>query len=297
MNRVLRRTSCVSDCTIPSCLQLNCPAGETCVLSSQTCDTCPVVSCIALGSPPSRPAQMSFQQGQLAEPGIIVAVIIAVLIFCALFSFLIWKLMRRLGNIGDSQEKQYWIKDLETIDPATDTRQSNMTLGSLATTMHAESPNIIRIGLHKMSDRAPSLEFYEQGDMFFSADELLRMSYAASSYKSQSVRTSIASTQSNTAIIKPAQKYFPVRAKGALIQVSKAQDPTILQRSRMNECTILNENKSYWDDSYDVPESPIEMDMIDATFEDHFHDGLAASRLPDLPRQRQEHRLSRALTD
>lgn len=262
----MSKRDCVSDCVVPSCSSVQCAASETCVLSSQTCSQCPTVSCVSLSV-----TNLPGDHKTSIPKGAIAGIIIAVLLLLAGSLFLAWVIRQRRRNSQEAIEKAPTSgdeKDLEIF-------QSDESYRDSAGPSHASiqiclSPNLVQ-ELDQSGgclSNTPVL-----GEHFFSADELLRMSYADSR---SSLATTVDTAHKNdtgAAIMQANKPVTAVRAKAAVLQFVKT--PTVLSdtdadRALSGRSQVTSDRRitsqsplaSFWDDSESVLASPIERDLI-----------------------------------
>lgn len=225
MTQLLKR-ECVSNCEIPSCSSITCGKEQTCILSSQTCDQCPTVSCVSLSlTSNGQSTKASFPKGAIA------GIVIIILILLGSVAYLTIKIRRRRQSLQQNSKSVIEIEELNR--EATFGGRPESDLAS------------IRIQLEAGSDRGAASP--ASTGHFFSADELLRMSYAESMQSRSSLNTV---GDSGAAIMQPNNPLTAVRAKAAVLQFTKnvQERPPVLE--------------SCFEDDESILESPIERDLI-----------------------------------
>lgn len=260
----LAKRDCVSDCVVPSCSSVTCGTAETCILSSQTCDQCPSVSCVSLAV-----TNLNTQHHSGIPKGAIAGIVIAIIALAAVSGLLAWIIWKRRRTIYEINEKAS-VHELEN-DLSSSFGQGQERLSSIPSHVSIQiglSPALAQDASSNPMSNLPSL-----GDHFFSADELLRMSYADSRTSLAPTIESSARNDGGAAIIQANNPVTAVRAKAAVLQFSKSPTTTSpvelnspsatqhvlpLERLRISQRPM----SSFWDDSESVLASPIERDLI-----------------------------------
>lgn len=215
----LLKRDCVSDCVVPSCTSITCSANEICVLSSQTCSSCPTVSCVSTSLTATTVDTTSpFPKGAIA--GIAVAAVL--LLVCA--GFLFHKLRQRRQVIKEIGEKASLRGSAQEMGYEDDDE-----VGPSSPVSRFPSNASIQIGLGpsveaKLDPNSRTVSpLPSPNDHFFSADELLRMSYAESTNSAGTSRTRSTMNDGGAAIMQANNPILAVRAKAAVMQFTRRQ--------------------------------------------------------------------------
>ncbi|GAO48051.1 hypothetical protein SAICODRAFT_5826 [Saitoella complicata NRRL Y-17804] len=247
------------DCVTCPDIDLSCPScddGETCILSTQTCDACASVSCVNLSgssSASSTSASSDGGGGGSKQTGSIAGGVVGGLAFVALLITAFWfwhrrQIRRRRGGIAlpththtDPEKCTTTVTPKDT-NPNSSTSKNRRTMASIASTIFTSQPrgsNVIPIHLSPQlpsNATMPTLNIppshihtanlvpvpsphlalpQNLSTQFFSADDLLRVSYASSQ---KSGRESIGTTRTrDTAMVVPVPAAVSAGAKARLM--------------------------------------------------------------------------------
>lgn len=223
---LLSKRGCVSDCVVPSCSSISCASTETCILSSQTCSACPAVSCVSL----SLTVTDTTTDSDVVPKGAIAGIVIAGLLLLCGISFLAWHIQKRRRVIREINEKA----DLMDEDPDLEENNSEFEDVSYSRISRSDSKVAsIQIALDEDLKLSSGLNSpLPAPDHFFSADELLRMSYADSvSSRATSIRIATKSMNEDTdaAIMQANNPVLAVRTKASVLKIQKVPFPNAMQ--------------------------------------------------------------------
>lgn len=289
---LLSKRGCVSDCVVPSCNSIRCSASEACILSAQTCGACPAVSCVPLElTVTMQPMDTRIPKGAIA--GIVIAAIVLVLAASLLF-YKIRQRRRLILEINEKRMKGLPVSDLEQNEVYDD---KSHRLSDVAS---------ITIGISEELAASPTALASPQlpGDHFFSADELLRMSYAESessdsraSQQSQTRDYEAAMIQrtNSTATAMRAKIFQYSRASALGIEASTGTDNAQqnLTLTHHSESAASGPTSCWEDDQDSILDSPVERDLIS---KDHFEPSLPISNRPRASLKRYSSTGGRSLT-
>ncbi|ORY76662.1 hypothetical protein BCR37DRAFT_383297 [Protomyces lactucae-debilis] len=241
VNAFLAKRDCVSQCVVPSCATIKCSANEMCVVSAQTCEACPKVSCAALSGGSTALAgkdKTGFPIGAIAG-----VVVIALLLALGLAWFIVRK--RRVARCTAEMEEESSEMEKQSAKDAT-TYASQWLGGSQSRPRESSASLPICLG--------PVLREENKDTLFFVADDVYRMSYAESlAHTSPEKRTTSGVVDTSPAIIQSANQVTTQRVRPAMIQFR-------LGTSNPAHSPLVEERSGWEDDEAD--ESPIERDLI-----------------------------------
>ncbi|BFZ54647.1 hypothetical protein PYCC9005_001684 [Savitreella phatthalungensis] len=249
----LAKRDCVSDCPTPSCATLSCSSNQICVLTAQTCDACPQVSCQSLDSgtfegvrsPNSASSSTSsnssnagvknFPTGAVAS-----TTVLGILLLAGLISFGLWRVRRRRAAAEEAtarEAKQATGADDDEDD--LDDSDHNVCI-RLDVEKPAASVSIQSLPIHLEQDN----------DLVFGADEMMRMSYASRASSLPVPRTTSAfmrgssttlESDSEAAIIQANNRVMGVRAKANVVQLRKPSASTTSLSSTVRRLPTAHE--------------------------------------------------------
>lgn len=265
----LSKRGCVSDCVVPSCSSISCSAAETCILSSQTCSSCPSVSCVSL----SLTVTDNATEHDTIPKGAIAGIVVACLLLLCSITFLAWHIQKRRNVIREITEKAGFRDDYQDLEENSD--DGNEDGCSRVSRSNSQVASIqIALG-EELKLTSGNISPLPTPDHFFSADDLLRMSYAESaSSRTNSMNNVTRATNGDTdaAIMQANNPIVAVRAKASVMKIQRPPYTidNAARRSRPRELTLEHSNGasgpvlgSFWEnDSDSILESPIETDFI-----------------------------------
>lgn len=240
----LAKRQCVSNCVVPDCGTITCSADQVCVVSAQTCEACPQVSCAALSAPSS--AAVSSPK-RIFPVGVIAGVTIsAALLALGLAYFLFLRRKKALQTQARADEA-------EADKQKTPKASMEMSPYSSVWLNHQQQSHVSTATLPVCL--GPAMTEEVKDTLFFGADDVLRMSYAESLARASPEKraTGEGLVDVSPAIIQGVNQVTAQRAKPAMINFklssSKRQSPLV-------------EERSGWEDD-DEERSPVERDMIE----------------------------------
>jgi len=246
---LVRRDDCVPcPSSLPVCPV--CPNGETCSSTVQTCQACPVTTCIKLpaGSPGSSNGGSGNASGGGGgggtSIGAIVGGLLGALVVIGILGFFTFRHYKKRRQQIDADRPEHEIeKENNNLGHLRDARASTHTVGSIASTVLTRASNVIQIAyIPGVTNRSnPNSPGYSippvppipggatlyhnpnSDQLHFSAEDILRQS--AWSTNSADARSSVATTiYRKHAVVSPVVA-TGIRAKAAVVDVKSSPHP------------------------------------------------------------------------